>query len=406
MLENHVAAFVDFIRAERYAAPTIHKARMVASEWAIYLKGRVDRPEEITSDHFNAYLDIRSKIFAELWKRPFDPRYRTYFEYVLKLFLRYLAKVGIQTAIPLPGNQDSRFVAGYESLLDAYERFLVDHRGLRPTTVRYYLDRAAGFCRTLVERGSPAWDDLTPELIYDHLRSQAAGCGHLSFQVNQTTLRSFFRFLNVAGHLKKRLDQYLVSFRAYRLARVPKTVALEDLYRLFDDMKGNRPIDIKDRAVLLLLTLYGLRVGELAQLRLEEVHWRDQTVVIQHRKAGKDLILPLHPAVLRALGEYVDRVRPRNLPYREFFITLRRPHPFPEGSHLFDTIKHRILRLGLRFRAHALRHTLATRLINNDCPPEWIQVLLGHVRFDSTRVYSKVDLAHLREVADNDAAAL
>jgi integrase/recombinase XerC len=64
------------------------------------------------------------------------------------------------------------------------------------------------------------------------------------------------------------------------------------------------------------------------------------------------------------------------------------------------------VKLGLRLHPHALRHTLASHLINNDCPPEWIQVLLGHANFASTQLYAKVDMAHLREVADNDARGL
>jgi len=158
--------------------------------------------------------------------------------------------------------------------------------------------------------------------------------------------------------------------------------------------------------VLLLLTLYGLRSGEIAALTLEDIDWKANKLAIRRRKAGPPFLLPLHPAVARALYEYVSQVRPRDVPYRELFITHVKPHPHPNGASVTETIRDRMMRLGLRIWPHALRHSLATHLINNDCPPEWIQVLLGHERFASTLVYAKADLAHLAEVADIDGADL
>jgi hypothetical protein len=90
--------------------------------------------------------------------------------------------------------------------------------------------------------------------------------GHLG-QGCETALRSFFRFLRITEKCSKELDLYLIRRRTYRLARVPRTVSVDELYRLFEDVKGNSPAAIRDRAVLLLITLYGSASGRSRESR-------------------------------------------------------------------------------------------------------------------------------------------
>ncbi len=405
MLEEHIPAFLKFLEERRYSIVSRQICRAVAQEFTIYVEGRVQCPEEISTDHLRGYLGIRAKIFPHFWKRPMLPDYQARLAAGLTLFLRYLAEQGIRTGIPFPQKQDLRAVPGYEELLTEYEGFLRDHRGLQPRTIEAYIDHVARLCRWMVESRTQSWEDLSPKIIYDHLRSQAKTLGHVSLQNAQTALRSFFRFLRVAGKCTKELDLCLIRYRTYRLSRVPRTVSLDDLYRLFEDVRGDSPPAIRDRAVLLLITVYGLRIGEVARLQMDDVSWREQKLAIRRRKAGRDLVLPLLPAIGRALLEYVEKVRPRGTPYREIFLSRRTPHPYPRGSNLAMTLRERLIKLGLRINPHAFRHTLASQLVNNDCPPEWIQILLGHADFASTQLYTKVDLTHLREVAENDAVS-
>lgn len=402
MLEEHIPGFLTLLNERRYARTTIVRYRAVACEFAIYLDGRVATPEEITSAHIQAYAEMRSRISQELWKRPLVPNYPKGVVVFLAPFLHYLRSLGIRLGIPIRETQDLRAVKGHEETLVAFERFLRDDRGLTLGTVRNYLDPASRLCRSMGEAHVESWDELTADFLYEHLREQARHLRHSSFRVAETALRSFFRFLRLTERTRRDLDSFLIRYRTYSLSRVPRPVSLDDMQRIFDDVKTDKPSNIRDRAILLVLTLYGLRVGEIARLCMEDVRWSSEQIVIRRRKAGRDLVLPLHPAVGRALLQYVETVRPRGTPYREVFITKRYPHPYRCGAFLADLLRHRLRKLGVDTHPHAFRHALATRLINNDCPPEWIQVLLGHRCFASTLVYAKVDLTHLREVADND----
>lgn len=404
MLEQHIEPFLESLKQRRYARMTIRICQVVATEFVIYLYGRVGSAKRIGMRHLRSYLAIRGRMFAQIWGRPIKQDYRERLANALKLFLRYLKTQGIQTGIALREPKDFRAVPGHQETLAEYEKYLVEHKGLSASTVGTYLDHASRLCRWMIESRTPSWDQLAPETIYDHIRRQARRLGHTSLQNAQSALRCFFRFLRLSERTNKALENFLVRYRTYRLSKVPQTVTLNELYRLFEDVQGSRPSDIRDRAILLLLTLYGLRIGEIVRLSMEDVRWREQHLVIRRRKAGRDLVLPLHPAVARALWEYVDQARPRGTPYRQVFLSRRHPHPYPRGSNLAMTLKGRLRILGLHIRPHALRHSLASHLINNDCPPEWIQALLGHTRFSSTQIYAKVDLAHLREVAELDWA--
>lgn len=402
MFEEHIPGFLALLKERRYAQSTIVRYRTAACDFAIYIDGRAATPEEITLEHVRAYAEVRTRISHELFKRPPLPSYPKGVVVFLAPFLHYLRSQGICLGIPVREAEDPRAVKGHEETLTAYERFLRDDRGLRARTVQNYVEHASRLCQSRLDRRIEAWDELTADALYEHLRRQAHELRHSSLRVAETALRSFFRFLRLTERTRKELDAFLIRYRDYSLSRVPRPVSLDDMQRIFDDVKTDTPCNIRDRAILLLLALYGLRVGEVARLRMEDVRWSSEQIVIRQRKAGRDLVLPLHPAVGRALLQYVETSRPRGTPYREVFITRRFPHPYRCGAFLADLLRHRLRKLGADTHPHAFRHAFATRLINNDCPPEWIQILLGHRSFASTMIYAKVDLAHLREVADND----
>jgi site-specific recombinase XerD len=370
--------------------------------FVFYVSGAVQTPEEISPAQLDQYVEIRARMFADKHGRPIPPWEQTALRASVRLFVKFLATQGIPTALVGPAKPDLRVVPGYEALLDEFHRFLVEQRGLAPRTAGVYLGRASELCRAMVEAGAKGWDKLTPKLLYDHLRSKARRTGHLFLRVTQTGLRAFFRFLRLTGRCEKDLAAYLIHYTTFSQARVPKTLPPDDLYRIFDSMKRNRPGDIRDRAIFLLLTFYGLRIGEVARLRLEDIRWPEEKLILRARKMGRDLVLPLHPGVARALSDYIQRVRPPFPEHREVFIKRQRHGPYRSGSELKSTIRFRLERLGLAIGPHALRHSLGSRLINNGCPPAWIQQLLGHASLESTRIYAKVDLAHLSEVADND----
>lgn len=406
MLEAELAAFMQDLRERRFGESVRARHRQLLRQFFVYLDGRVGRPDDISDEHWKRFLEAGNRFTLALYGRPMGAPYLRMQNETLRFFLRFLADRGVHTKITLPPKKEPRDAPGYEELLAEYERFLLEHRGLRPSSVKRNLYEAVRFCVAMIEARIPTWNELTPDIMLDYIRQEARRLGYASVGRMTCCLRVFLRFLHTSGRSPKRLDQYLLEFRKFHLSRVPPQIPPEEIYLLFEDTQGDDHISIRDRALLWLLTLYGLRTCEIARLTLDDVDWKEGKLAIQRRKAGPPFMLPLHPAVLRALYDYVARARPRDVPYREIFIARNVPRPHPSGASVTNGIKRRLHRLGLKWWPHAFRHSLATYLLNNDCPPEWIQILLGHVKFSSTQIYAKADRAHLAEVADTDMVDL
>jgi integrase/recombinase XerD len=153
---------------------------------------------------------------------------------------------------------------------------------------------------------------------------------------------------------------------------------------------------------LLLLAVYGLRSGEVWRLRLEDLDWQDEILTITHSKNGGGQQFPLTHIVGDAILRYLQKVRPRSS-HREVFLTIRAPiHPLTSGA-LFELVNRRMKALQitiLHHGPHALRHACATRLINRGLSLKEIADQLGHRNLETTRIYTKVDLPRLREVAN------
>jgi integrase len=172
--------------------------------------------------------------------------------------------------------------------------------------------------------------------------------------------------------------------------------------RLLAAADGDRSTDIRDRALLLLLAVYGLRAGEVRALRLEDFDWKQELLHVPHGKRQKPRTYPLCHSVGDAVLRYLREVRPRT-DHREVFLTLRAP--FPPISHgcLSHVVGDRLRALGLtlpHYGPHALRHACATHLLSQGLSLKEIGDHLGHRSPEATRVYAKVDLAALRCVGD------
>ena len=175
------------------------------------------------------------------------------------------------------------------------------------------------------------------------------------------------------------------------------------------EMNTDRPLDIRDRAIIMLLAIYGLRSSEVARLRLDDLDWERECLLIQRAKRGPAQIYPLLPSVGNAIAKYLETIRPSS-PYRELFLGLHAPHrPLGPKTGLYKIVSKRLAPLDVRTAhhgPHSLRHACANRLVAEGLSLKEIGDHLGHRRTESTRIYAKVDLAGLREVAAFDLGDL
>jgi integrase len=196
--------------------------------------------------------------------------------------------------------------------------------------------------------------------------------------------------------------------RIYQDERLPSGPSWVNVRRLLQELDTDRPRDVRDYAIVLLLAVYGLRAGEVTRLRLSDVDWQRDQLRVPRVKRRAPQTYPLVATVGNRIARYVQEVRPR-CQRPEVFLGLPAPHrPLTQGA-LYDFISPRLKRLEgalAHWGAHALRHACARQLLAGGLTLKEIGDHLGHRSAASTRVYAKVDLSGLREVAAFDLGKL
>lgn len=311
--------------------------------------------------------------------------------------LRWLRFVGrLEEAGPEPTPHADRLAAFADSLRR--------ERGLSAESVRNYCSRVREFLRRHCG-GKPSLGDITVADVDRALAEKASqALARKTLAAYASALRAFFRHAEASGWCRPGLAAAIPLPRLYAQETLPAGPAWQDVQRLLASAAGDRPVDIRDRAILLLLAVYGLRSGEVRGLRLDDFDWAAETVRVRCPKPGRTHLYPLSRTVGDAILRYLRTVRPTS-PHREVFLSQQTPHRPLSTAGLWRVVGPRLRRLGInssRCGPHALRHACAQRLLDAGFSMKQIGDCLGHRNPDSTAVYAKTGLAALRQVADFD----
>jgi site-specific recombinase XerD len=183
---------------------------------------------------------------------------------------------------------------------------------------------------------------------------------------------------------------------------IPSAYSKDEIERMLACVERDGPVGKRDYAVLLLASRLGLRASDVRSLTFDNIDWENALVKIVQTKTGEPLTLPLVPEVGWALIEYIQHSRPQT-DAKELFVRLRPPHT-PMSNFNAIVIKY-LRRAEIPIEAHkhhglhSLRHSLATRLLEESTPLHVIQEVLGHLNAESTSVYMGVDIGQLKQCA-------
>jgi len=336
--------------------------------------------------------------FAEAWtQQTRQPRMRpktvqvkkAEFVFVAERWLRFLQRLD-ESAARQP----------FTEHLEQFLTHLKNDRGFSAVTIHNRRRSLGRFLAWLHGRGTPVCD-VGPVDINDYLANCAA-CGWkrttVSFHVQ--SLRSFFRYAGIQGWCPD-LSKIIDAPRLYTHESLPQGPSWDDVKRLIASEHGDSPVQIRNRAVLLLFAVYGFRLGEVQRMKLEDLDWERERILLHRPKLRKTHEYPLTQITGEAILRYLKEIRPRSR-YRELFLSLRQPYRPISQSSLSTMVRVRMLRLGFaarRFGPHSLRHACATHLLAEGFSLKQIGDHLGHVSAAATRIYAKVDVKGLREVA-------
>ncbi|MBE2243953.1 MAG: tyrosine-type recombinase/integrase [Burkholderiaceae bacterium] len=292
--------------------------------------------------------------------------------------------------------------------IDAFACYMRDERGLSPVTISTRCERLTWFFAGLC----PPRDTLSAITVADvdaFIESKSKkGWTRASLAALASSLRSFFAFAEARGWCPSGITAVIESPRLYTREGIPEGPGWDDVQRLLVATSGDRPADIRDHAILMLLAVYGLRRGEVAALRLDDLDWEGESIHITRPKQRRAQRYPLLHAVGEAILRYLREVRPR-CGHRALFLTLGAPIRPLSAPSITPVAHAHLSRLGLTLSprgAHCLRHACASHLLASGFSLKQIGDHLGHRSANSTLSYTKVDLTGLRQVAELDLGAL
>jgi len=297
----------------------------------------------------------------------------------------------------------------YDQMILEFANFMHKERGLsRATielhcfTVRAFLNRLGCGERSLTEITVSDVDSALARKVNEEHYART------TVQTCASSLRSFFRYAEMRGWCAAGIAASIMAPRVFQYESLPSGPTWDDVQKLLTATAGDRPASIRDHAILMLFAVYGVRAGEVARLQLNDIEWRRETIVFTRSKLLGNHSFPLCQTVGEAIIRYLKVVRPRSSA-RELFLTMRAPfRPLTSGA-LCQLVARQLKPMGLPIKhhgPHSLRHACATRLINEGLSLKEVGDHLGHRCPETTRIYAKVDLAHLREVASFDLGGL
>jgi site-specific recombinase XerD len=330
---------------------------------------------ELTGDQAERFAAARHAAGLATWASPQSVR----------LPLDYLRTLGVAPA-PVPVVAQGPL----EELLEDYGRYLSVERGLSAHTVVHAYGPAARLF--LAGRDDPDGLGLERLCAADVTSFLARECPKRSVPGARDlvcALRSFLRYLHLAGRIEVPLVWAVPSVADLRDRTLPRGLEPAAVKKLLASCDRRRLVGRRDFAILLLLSRLGLRGGEVAGLRLDDIDWRRGELLVRG-KGGRHDTLPLPVDVGEAVVSYLRR-RPA-CGCRELFLRINAPRQGLNRSTIGWVVRSACDRAGLdRVGAHRLRHSAATGMLRKGASLREIGQVLRHRDQKTTAIYAKVD---------------
>lgn len=211
------------------------------------------------------------------------------------------------------------------------------------------------------------------------------------------SLKSFYTYLMASGYVSVNPARSVAPVKAQR--KLPQILTSKEVDLFLEQPECNDAKGYRDKAMLELLYATGIRVSELINLNLNNLNL--SASIIRCESRGKERIIPLYPSAVRALAEYVEKVRPQMVEQPDemaLFVNLNGHRMSRQG--FWKIIKYYQEKAGIKkeITPHTLRHSFAAHLLENGADLRSIQEMLGHADISSTQIYTQVVGQKLKDV--------
>jgi integrase/recombinase XerD len=282
--------------------------------------------------------------------------------------------------------------------INGYEMFLIHQKHASENTVSSYLRDVRQFSACMTESGDLALDQVKKEDV-ERYSKWLIGRGKSVPTVMRAiaSLKSFYNYMLQCGYVNCNPAKEVSPKRPSR--KLPQILSSKEVELFLEqpectDFKGYR-----DRAMLELLYATGIRVSELIELNVSDLNLSAGLLKCTSKK--KSRVIPLYPAAIRALSEYLEKVRPQMVQDQmelALFVNVNGERMSRQGFWKIIKLYQEKANIDKEITPHTLRHSFAAHLLENGADLRSIQEMLGHADISSTQIYSQVVKQKLKDV--------
>lgn len=394
-LADSIEQYVNWLEEHGHSKQTIHRRVPLLVQFGEYAKEhgakRIEDLPRYLSD-FASYWEQRSRCCRT------SSRQKT-----LNREVRGCMRQMLSVVLPdYDGRSRSRRTyAPRFAFTDDFFKFLTEERGLSKASMRVY-DYSLGVLQSYLDRiGVTDLTQLSPPILSSFVVDIKDSLGKASLTRVLSPVRIMLRYLYREGLIERDLSTVVELPHTYELSNLPRSISWDEVRRMLEAVDRRTATGRRDYAILLLLVTYGLRAREVAAIKLDDIDWKTERLRIRERKAGHSTGYPLSSVVGNAILEYLKTDRPKTSD-RSLFFRMQAPIGPMSWQAISGRAVHYLRAAGIdvpKGGSHTLRHTCVQRLVDAKFSLKLIGDYVGHRSADSTRIYTKVDIESLRELA-------
>lgn len=299
---------------------------------------------------------------------------------------------------------ESRLKTPIHREIHAFHKYLLDDLNLAKYTRRRYEIYLEMFLEYFFHGKRINLKALTPKMIRDYVDQVPSIVDERKKKDTCSMLNCYFRFSMMNGKKIGSVQIGIPSFHSSYNAPPAEMIERSEINILLDAIDRSSPVGKRTYASILCQIDLCMRIGEVSRIKLDDIDWRNGKIRVHNNKAREPYWLPLPKRVGQAIVDYLKNGRPKSK-RREIFIShyCRRNHP-DMATHLRRQVNLLWEKTGLNDRfsgTHLLRHYGAALMKQNDCSVKIISDILGHSSLQTTAIYAKVDIPHLRQIAQD-----
>jgi len=386
-LSNHVECFADELANLGYTTFSIGEYLRSIAHFGFWITHEDIEIEEIDDDVVHSFATHHCECPGLPNRKGRTRRYVAR----IRRFVDFMRDKGV---VPKP--KDSSI--NEAPILVEFGDWLSNHRGLSVSTINRNVTLTG---RMLPKLGCDP-SKFTATTIRETVCDQARSNGRAQAKCIVTALRSFLKFLASQGRLLPELLGAVPTLPHWQLSSLPKYLPEEEVERLISSCDLSKSWGARDKAILLLLSRLGLRAGDIVDMQIEDIDWKNGRLRVSG-KGRSEHQLPLPQEVGEALLSYLESARPE-VPLQHVFLCSNAPwRPLSGSSVVSSIVAVALRRAGIdnppSRGANLLRHSAATTMLRAGLDLEGVGALLRHRSVDTTAHYAKVDVATLEQLS-------